>query len=116
MGGLGHLSDHNHQLFGNCLLLSIALCQKKDNLVHTNPNCIPPLSAKKPLLQPRAVQLHLLLLLLLGQGDDSLFVLPLLPLDALYCYSCYLNKAMLTTKKKKKICPPKKKKKKKKKS
>merc|ERR1719192_586685 len=101
MGELDRLSISN----------SIALCEKKDNVVHTNPNRIPPLGAKKPLLQPWAFQLHVLLvllqrlllllllhlqlLLLLGQGDDALFVLPLLPLDALSCYSCYLNKAML---------------------
>ena len=88
-------------------------CPRKDNIVHTNPNSVPPLGAKKPLLQPWEVQLHVLLvllqrlllllllhlqlLLLLRQRDNSLFVLPLLPLDALSCYSCYLNKAMLTT-------------------
>ena len=39
-------------------------CHRKDNLVHTNPNRFPPLGAKEPLLQPWAVQLHILLVLL----------------------------------------------------
>ena len=86
---------------------------RKDDLVHTNANPISPFCAEESLLQSGPVQLHLLLfhdrlllllllllqhLLLLWQRLCSLFFLPILPLGTLYCYSCYLNKAMLTTK------------------
>ena len=86
---------------------------RKDDLVHTNANPISPFCAEESLLQSGPVQLHLLLLhdrlllllllllqhlLLLWQRLCPLFLLSLLPLGNLYCYSCYLNKAMLTTK------------------
>ena len=86
---------------------------RKDDLVHTNANPISPFCAEESLLQSRPVQLHLLLLLhrlllllllllqhilLLWQRLCSIFFLPILPLGTLYCYSCYLNKAMLTIK------------------
>ena len=86
---------------------------RKDDLVHTNANPISPFCAEESLLQSGPIQLHLLLLhprlllllllllqhlLLLWQRLCSLFFLPILPLGTLYCYSCYLNKAMLTTK------------------
>merc|ERR1712210_50287 len=111
--GLWHLSDDHHQLLWHGIVLGIALYQKKDDLVHTNANPISPFCAEESLLQSGPVQLHLLLfhdrlllllllllqhLLLLWQRLCSLFFLPILPLGTLYCYSCYLNKAMLTTK------------------
>ena len=101
----------------SCLFLSLLhriIPPRKDDLVHTNANPISPLCAEESLLQSGQVQLDLLLLLgqllllllllllqhllLLWQTLRSLFFLPLLPLATLYCYSCYLNKAMLTIK------------------
>ena len=96
------------------LMLNESFPPRKDDLVHTNANPISPFCAEESLLQSGQVQLDVLLLLgqllllllllllqhllLLRQTLCSLYFLPLLPLATLYCYSCYLNKAMLTIK------------------
>ena len=110
------IRSESWNLFCSCISSPTYFPPRKDDLVHTNANPISPLCAEESLLQSGPVQLHLLLLLcqlllllllvllqlllqiLFWQTLCTLFILPLLPLATLYCYSCYLNKAMLTIK------------------
>ena len=98
------------QSFVVVFLKKLFFC-RKDDLVHTNTDPISSFCAEESLLKLGPVQLHLLLLLLgrlllllllllqhlllLWQRLCPLFLLSLLPLGNLYCYSCYLNNVML---------------------